>query len=141
MSDDNTTHILKQADALIRRHRIFVAASSPGGDDAILEEGNITTRTATGIDTDTDLPVLTEIVTSDEITLSPATGQLHLDAVRKEFSCWLDEELPGVVLKITDGLADQLVQQLTHQAESQLLPRLLACLESSVTQSGKSGKS
>jgi hypothetical protein len=37
-------------------------------------------------------------------------------------------------LKVTDGLADQLMGELTHQAEKNLLPRLIARLDGSANQ-------
>jgi hypothetical protein len=61
--------------------------------------------------------------------------QQHLDALREELSRWLDQELPHAVLKVTDGLADQLMGELTHQAEKNLLPRLIARLDGTAAQS------
>jgi hypothetical protein len=55
--------------------------------------------------------------------------QQHLDALREELSRWLEQELPHAVLKVTDGLADQLMGELTDQAEKNLLPRLIARLD------------
>jgi hypothetical protein len=77
------------------------------------------------------LPVLTEIVTEREAALAtaPPHMQQHLDALREELSRWLDQELPQAVLKVTDGLADQLMGELTHHAEKNLLPRLIARLD------------
>jgi hypothetical protein len=117
MADDDTTEVLRKADALIRRTRVFVAGASapstppPAPDD--------------------DLPVLTEIVTDREAALAtaPPHMQQHLDALREELSLWLVQELPHAVLKVTDGLADQLMGELTDQAEKNLLPRLIARLD------------
>ena len=123
MADDNTTDLLRKADALIRRTRVFVAGSS-----------GPTTQTAPPKD---DLPVLTDIVTEHEAWLAtaPAHMQQHLDALREELSRWLEQELPHAVLKVTDGLADQLMGELTEQAEKNLLPRLIARLEGTAAQS------
>ena len=55
--------------------------------------------------------------------------QQHLDALREELSLWLVQELPQAVLKVTDVLAYQLVGELSHQAEKNLLPRLIARLD------------
>jgi hypothetical protein len=49
--------------------------------------------------------------------------------VNKELSRWLAEELPQAILKVTDGVADQLMKELTDQAEKQLLPRLMTHLD------------
>ena len=122
MADDNTEDLVRKADALIRRTRVFVAGSSVP-----------TTDTAPG---DEDLPVLTDIVTEHEAALAtaPPHMQQHLDALREELSRWLDQELPHAVLKVTDGLADQLMGELTHQAEKNLLPRLIARLDGTAAQ-------
>ncbi len=117
MADDDTADLLRKADALIRRTRVYVAGSP--------------TLTAEPAATDDDLPVLTDIVTDHEAALATAPPHLqrHLDALREELSRWLDQELPQAVLKVTDGLADQLMGELTHQAETKLLPRLIARLD------------
>lgn len=125
MADNNTDDVLRKADALIRRTRVFVAGSSPAP-----------APTPPGED---DLPVLTDIVTEREA--APATApphmQQHLDALREELSRWLEQELPHAVLKVTDGLADQLMGELTDQAERNLLPRLIARLDGTGTPSGR----
>lgn len=123
MADDNTADLLRKADALIRRTRVYVAgASAPAAQVTLVDE---------------DLPTLTEIVTEHEAALAtaPPHMQQHLDALRAELSRWLDQELPYAVLKVTDGLADQLMGELTHQAEKNLLPRLIARLDGTAEQS------
>jgi hypothetical protein len=117
MAEDNTADLLRKADALIRRTRIYVAGSSA--------------QTAQVASPEDDLPTLTEVVTEDEAALAtaPPHMQQHHDALREELSRWLDQELPQAVLKVTDGLADQLMGELTHQAEKKLLPRLIARLD------------
>jgi hypothetical protein len=123
MADDNTADLLRKADALIRRTRVYVA-----GSPTLAEEPAAT---------DDDLPVLTDIVTAHEASLATAPPHLqqHLDALREELSRWLDQELPQAVLKVTDGLADQLMGELTHQAETKLLPRLIARLDGTAARS------
>lgn len=123
MADDNTADLLRKADALIRRTRVYVAGSP--------------TLTEEPAAADDDLPVLTDIVTDHEAALATAPPhlQLHLDALREELSLWLDQELPQAVLKVTDGLADQLMGELTHQAETKLLPRLIARLDGTAARS------
>lgn len=125
MADDNTADLLRKADALIRRTRVFVA-------------GSPSSAAAPATPADDDLPVLTDIVTEHDAALAtaPPHMQQHLDALREELSRWLDQELPQAVLKVTDGLADQLMGELTHQAEKNLLPRLIARLDGSAAQSG-----
>jgi hypothetical protein len=123
MADDDTADLLRQADALIRRNRTYVAGSSP--------------QAAHVPSLEDDLPVLTDIVTEQEAALAtaPPHMQQHLDALREELSRWLVQELPHAVLKVTDGLADQLMGELTHQAEKKLLPRLIARLDGTAAQS------
>jgi hypothetical protein len=117
VADNNTEDVLRKADALIRRTRVFVAGSSP--------------EAAPTPPPEDDLPVLTDVVTEHEAALAtaPPHMQQHLDALREELSRWLEQELPQAVLKVTDGLADQLMGELTHQAEKKLLPRLIARLD------------
>lgn len=126
MADDNTANLLHKADALIRRTRIYVAGSSVP-----------TVHTAYAAPPEDDLPVLTDVVTEHEAALAtaPPHMQQHLDALREELSRWLDQELPQAVLKVTDGLADQLMGELTDQAEKNLLPRLIARLDGTASQS------
>jgi hypothetical protein len=113
---------LRKADALIRRTRVFVAGSPPP--EAVPTPPP-----------EDDLPVLTDIVTEQEAALAtaPPHMQQHLDALREELSRWLERELPEAVLKVTDGLADQLMGELTNQAEKNLLPRLIARLDGSAS--------
>jgi hypothetical protein len=117
MAEVDTEDLLRKADALIRRNRVYVAGSS--------------SPATKPTPPDDDLPVLTDIVTEHEAALAtaPPHMQQHLDALREELSRWLDQELPHAVLKVTDGLADQLMGELTHQAEKNLLPRLIARLD------------
>lgn len=119
MADDGTREILLKADALIRRSRTYVA-------------GTQATQQVPAAAED-DLPVLTEVVSEHDIAFAtaPPHMQQHLDALRDELSRWLEQELPHAVLKVTDGLADQLMGELTHQAERNLLPRLMARLDGS----------
>jgi len=121
VADDNTEDVLRKADALIRRTRVFVAGSPPEAAPAPPPED--------------DLPVLTDVVTEQEAALAtaPPHMQQHLDALREELSRWLEQELPHAVLKVTDGLADQLMGELTNQAEKNLLPRLIARLDGSAS--------
>lgn len=122
MADDNTADLLRKADALIGRTRIYVAGSSA--------------KTTQAAPPEDDLPVLTDVVTEHEAALAtaPPHMQQHLDALREELSRWLDQELPHAVLKVTDGLADQLMGELTDQAEKKLLPRLIARLDGTAPQ-------
>jgi hypothetical protein len=123
VADDNTEDVMRKADALIRRTRVFVAGSPP--------------VPAPLPPVEDDLPVLTDIVTEREAALAtaPPHMQQHLDALREEISQWLEQELPQAVLKVTDGLADQLMGELNDQAEKKLLPRLISRLDGTGTAS------
>ena len=126
--DDNTTDLLLKADALMRRTRSYVASPSSS---PVLPDADVAAQLADVYSPDDDVPVLTEKVTADEAALAtaPPHMQQHLDALRDELARWLEQELPHAVLKVTDGLADQLMGELTHQAEKNLLPRLIARLD------------
>lgn len=128
MADDNTTDVLRKADAFISRSRVFVAGAAPKAPPAKPGED--------------DVPVLTDVVAAHEFELAtaPPHMQQHLDALRQELSLWLDQELPQAVLKVTDGLADRLMGELTHQAEKNLLPRLIARLDGTVAPSAADTK-
>ena len=78
MADDDTEDVLRKADALIRRTRVFVAGASPVPASAPPAED--------------DLPVLTDVVTEREAALAtaPPHMQQHLDALREEISRWLE---------------------------------------------------
>jgi hypothetical protein len=124
--DDDTTDLLLKADALMRRTRSYVASKPPPATVPIAPEASVAPSPP-----DDDVPVLTEKVTDSEAALAtaPPHMQQHLDALREELGRWLEQELPHAVLKVTDGLADQLMGELTHQAEKNLLPRLIARLD------------
>lgn len=141
---DDTAKLLADADKLIQRRRVFIASPSPRASppmpahffeatsEAAVER---TIETASIVpaahlaedDADHDLPLLTEKVTS----LAPSLADIQAsqrDAVQKELTCWLEQELPLAILKITDGIADQLLGELTRKAEEHLLPNLMTHL-------------
>lgn len=126
--DDNSTDLLLKADALMRRTRSYVASPPPATTLPATEEP---APFAEAYSSDDDVPILTDKVTDDEAAFAtaPPHMQPHLDALRDELARWLEQELPHAVLKVTDGLADQLMGELTHQAEKNLLPRLIARLD------------
>ncbi|MDO8314083.1 MAG: hypothetical protein Q7T00_02395 [Rugosibacter sp.] len=142
---DDTAKVLADADQLIQRRRVFIAspslhASSPmpthvpahffeAESEAAVEHTIETAPIAPAAhlvadDADHDLPLLTEKVTS----LAPSLADIQAaqrDAVQKELTCWLEQELPLAILKITDGIADQLLGELTRKAQEHLLPNLM----------------
>ncbi len=123
MSKDDP--LLDQADALMRRHRVYLAGAeaTPDAVEANLE----------------DLPLLTEEV-SPEPPAAEA-GELSHDrhnrllteqraALAREMETWLDEQLPQLVILAMDGITDHLVSLITNRAREELLMRLDAVLQS-----------
>ncbi len=150
MADD----ILGKADSLMRRHRAFVAdegsAAVPPGD---LLRGVSPAPTFSAADAE-DLPVLTEVVAGVDTAATDALPSLTATAaadietalrdrlaalqpqqremMRRELAAWLDEQLPQLVMRVLDGVTDQLVAQINTQARVTLLPKLQAVLEGKV---------
>ncbi|MCX8086667.1 MAG: hypothetical protein N3C63_07145 [Rhodocyclaceae bacterium] len=106
--------LLSQADALMRRHRSFIArppepAAAPS---AASEEA--------------ELPLLTDIVATE--TLDPQDEERRLAELEPRFteilSAWLAEALPLALNRAHEALG----AELTTQAREKLLPRLLELL-------------
>jgi hypothetical protein len=117
MSDD----LLQQADQLMmRRRRVFVAdgADTPPPNPS-----------------DDDVPVLTDVVPLDGAGSAPS--ERFRAAIAGELEAWLDQELPGHILHVLDGLADQLIMQVGSRARTELLPRLLAALDTAPIRSDR----
>lgn len=109
--------VFSQADALMRRHRSFLAR----GSDSM--SGDAPARAD-----DTDIPLLTEVVELAE-TAAPAARPLRLQqALASEFELWLAEALPPHVQRLSDKIGAQLLADLGDEARASLLPRLLAAL-------------
>lgn len=129
MASNKSDDLLDKADALMRRHRlaaIDVASEIADKDETAPDD----------IDDSDDLPVLTEIVdphdAAPDLTPRPtalATRTQLSSALTAELETWLDEALPGHIVHVLDGLADQLVGQLSQRARAELLPRLQALAE------------
>ena len=121
--------LLQKADALMRRHRVFVA----GAAEPVKEVAD------SGSD---DIPVLTEIV-GDDMVPEAAHAAVDLAKLRNalafELDTWLDEELPQHVMRVLDGITDQLIIQLSLKARSDLLPRLQAALATTAAKHGTTG--
>jgi hypothetical protein len=83
-----------------------------------------------------DVPLLTEVVAEiPQEAPAPAPQPSSIltaeaqAALRQELENWLDMHLTDAVLKVLDGLADQLVARVSQEAREDLLPRLEAVLE------------
>ncbi|MDP2811052.1 MAG: hypothetical protein Q8O34_12960 [Rhodocyclaceae bacterium] len=137
--------LLDKADALIRRRRIFIAGAGGAASENTPAEPGQGPSSAAEAD---DVPVLTRVVTDAVIsgTENPQTippdriealaRELLFDrlpaqreALADELAAWLDTDLSQVVLRVMDGITDQMVAQVTAEARSILLPRLQAALE------------
>jgi acetolactate synthase regulatory subunit len=119
------TDVLDQADALMRRHRSFVASVTAQASKAV------PTTVALNADSDVDIPLLTEVVdsVSDIAASNPLDTARVLDALRAdiehELSAWLVEELPAAVANASQSILNELDAKARHS----LLPRLLAIVE------------
>jgi hypothetical protein len=125
---DSAERLLGKADALMRRHRAFIA--QPAIADVRETAPEIpavacdTSETPDAGDDD-DLPVLTDIVASNELIASEMPLEIVSgEAVAAETQRWLDEELPGAVLSVLDGLADHLVATITVRMRTEVLDAL-----------------
>ena len=115
---DGTRAVLSQADALMRRHRVFVA----GADVANPAD---------------DLPVLTEVV--DDTGFGTKIHANNIDALRASqraaistaLDKWLATELPLAIQTLADGLTEQLLVTLKARAKAELFERLVKELDSS----------
>lgn len=107
--------VINQVDALINRHRALPAGQMQG---------------------DEDIPVLTEVVDlltgniAESVDSTPDIQAEMRAALARELEAWLDEKLPEAVLRVLDGLSDQMISQVAAQARLELLPRLKSTLES-----------
>jgi hypothetical protein len=141
-------NLLDQANRLMRR-RVFVASGAHAPEPPPTPAPAPADVTL-ALESD-DLPVLTEIFTPPEepaIEVEPpepvipqelidarAAELLHAhlpfqrQAVADEVAAWLDAELPQVVMRVLDGLTDQIIGRVTEEAKAVLVPRLQDALE------------
>lgn len=120
-SSSPTQQVLAQADALMRRHRTFVAGATP-------------VSPPISADNEEEIPVLTDII-DDKATvtvpISPdvdpvanAIAEKH-QLIETILEQWLDKELPNEVLRVMDGVSDQLIGTLVRRMREELLPQLV----------------
>ena len=123
---DPTSTVLSQADALMRRHRVFVAGAD-------------TAAAPTAIPLD-DLPVLTDKVDSPPVLASAQFFETARSvfgrhrAIESVLNKCLDEELPIAIEAVTEGLVDQLVAKLSAKAKAGLVERLIKELDKPETE-------
>ncbi len=110
--------VFNQADALMRRHRSFVARAP---------QDQATNADKYPAAPDADIPLLTEVVETTD--LAPASIDDILAAlqedIQNELSAWLVEMLPAAVA----SASQHILTELDIRARNTLLPRLLAALE------------
>lgn len=108
--------ILGQADALMHRHRSFVARNAAAAAPAETPAK------------EADIPLLTEIVAPAADTDGGTGPLLPAQALEKEFDDWLAEVLPARIEAFAAQAGKQLLADLEQEARHTLLPRLLAAL-------------
>jgi hypothetical protein len=141
MTDD----VFNKADSLMQRHRRLLDRAVPVS--AAVEPS---LRQTDG----EDLPVLTDVVAARPSTVEhpiprpPESVEAlardllfqqlpaQREALALELASWLDDELPQIVMRILDGMTDQIVTQVTQEARASLLPRLQSVLEGETFPSG-----
>jgi len=120
--------VLDQADALMQRHRRYVAAPpefhapvvAPAPvEPASTPEPEPAQETHAPRADETDIPVLTDIVA--DATDVPATHAEHVGAVLDH---WLAGSLPAAI----EHAADRLLTELAARARDELLPQLIETL-------------
>lgn len=116
MADDD---VLLQADALMRRHRSFVAQTPQSGEVAPLQS----------LTDDNDIPLLTEIVTAPDTptipTINGVLDDLHRE-IEKTLSDWLIDALPSAVA----NASQHILTELDAKARLTLLPQVQALIDS-----------
>lgn len=125
--------VIDQADALMRRHRSFIARAPAADTDAALPAEDVADNV--GNMDDADIPLLTEIVAAD--MAGPQTLDALLDGLRDdlrdELSAWLVEVLPAAVA----NASQQILAELEAKARNTLLPRLQEIVEARRDQAAK----
>jgi len=109
--------VIDQADALMRRHRSFIAQSA----EPVVKAAEPPTEDLT------DIPVLTEKVGAGETVALPA--QLHA-ALAAELDRWLLTTLPVAVAQASEAMRADLLLK----ARQTLLPNLLETLKNGTCQ-------
>jgi len=108
--------VLSQADALMRRHRSFVARGSAADNSALHQDAERD---------ELDIPVLTEVVAeADAVSLEEKLRA----SIENALNSWIEETLPQRIDLLTEQIREQLLTSLSAEARASLLPSLLATL-------------
>lgn len=102
--------VLDKADALMRRHRSFVARDA----------------NAAAVEAMPDIPVLTEKV--DAGGTADPQDQLRM-TLERELESWIADTLPSHVDRLTSQLREMLLARLDREMRTELLDRLIAALD------------
>lgn len=111
---------LQPADQAPKRRRSFVAGTT--------EPPAATTPSGTD-----EIPTLTEVVAATTVAAQAAPAPvapplIDTAVLSRELEAWLDEELPQHVMRVLDGVTDQLIYRISAHARADLLPRLREAL-------------
>ncbi len=116
MADED---VLLQADALMRRHRSFVAQSPQSGEARPLQN----------FADDNEIPLLTEIVATPD-TLAPPSIDTVLDDLQREIeqtiSNWLIDTLPAAIA----NASQHILTEVGAKARLSLLPQVQSLIDS-----------
>jgi hypothetical protein len=140
MTADN--NLIDQANRLMRR-RVFVASGAqppappPEPAPAIeiddlpeLTEVFVAEPEVAPVEVEPPEPVIPqEMVDARAMELLQAQLPFQRQAVADELAAWLDTELPQVVVRVLDGVTDQIIARVTEEARAVLVPRLQDALE------------
>ncbi len=127
---DESGGIIEQANLLMRRHGHVVE----NGEELPLLTDIVAAIPASAPETVPPEPSTVAIPPPDRV--EALAREMLFDqlprqrqALAEELSAWLDDALPQIVLRVLDGLADQLIEQVTAEARAALLPRLQMVIE------------
>jgi hypothetical protein len=115
--------IFNQVDALIQRHRSFVAKTTPDADKPVIE--------VAPTDED-DFPLLTDIVAAPLCSTSPQELDLA-EQINVLVAEWLARMLPMHIEKVAAQIGAQLQASLAEEAQATLLPRLQGLMKTTRT--------
>lgn len=124
--DEDRPDVLSKADEFIKRRRA--------------QTGGMAVDIPLHAEPADDIPLLTEVVGEaglPEVLPERAMPQhkgISADVAR-ELDAWLDENLPQAVVRVMDGITDNLILQIQQSADKDLLPRLKQALLGNVKNS------
>jgi hypothetical protein len=107
----NTDEVLNQADALMRRHRSFVARIPAGDIPQSLDS-----------DAEADIPVLTEVIVAADAVASNLDALLAAlqNEIENELSAWLADALPAAVASASQHIITELDAKTRHTLQPRL---------------------